>query len=373
MSNTKKKIKVIVILLIVEILLAAGFFGYKYAMSEYRTMKQYGNELKAEAKRAYNEIKAFNLAGAEEKMYEIKETCGIIRERLEQPFWKYASYIPYAKTKIDAVVTVLDVIDEGIEEIGEPGFQLVKDYPFDEFKVGDGFNAAIIRAYIDFADKAEPKAQELLSKVLSVDLSFADKEGKIQKYKEKADVIFELFNSVKADLNVAKTIIGTEDRYYIFAAQNSAEIRAAGGFVGSVGTIVIKDGVIYIGDFKSVYNVMEQDTPSSGNITAIENKLFGGKLSIAHDSEYDPDFRRVAEIWTSAYEPYNNVEVDGVISMTPVLIQRMLKITGSEMTLSDGTVLNGENATRVIEYDIYHKYFNIYSFTLYLRKQRKEL
>ena len=46
------------------------------------------------------------------------------------------------------------------------------------------------------------------------------------------------------------------DKVYLLAAQNTAEIRAAGGFPGSIGTIRVEDGVMSIGDFNPVNDVL---------------------------------------------------------------------------------------------------------------------
>ena len=49
--------------------------------------------------------------------------------------------------------------------------------------------------------------------------------------------------------------------------------------------------------------------------------------------------------------------VDGVISMTPAIVQKLLAAIDEEITLFDGLVLNGSNAARVLQYDLYYKYF----------------
>ena len=65
-------------------------------------------------------------------------------------------------------------------------------------------------------------------------------------------------------------------------------------------------------------------------------------------SVIDPDFERVGSIRAHSYESRNGIHVDGVISLTPVIIQKILKYTGG-VTLSDGTELNGDNATKVLQ------------------------
>ena len=75
------------------------------------------------------------------------------------------------------------------------------------------------------------------------------------------------------------------------------------------------------------------------------------------DASFNPDFERVAQIWAKAYGNKSNTNVDGVISLTPTIIQRLLSYMG-EVQLSDGTVLNGENATQMLQHDLYYKYYN---------------
>ena len=147
------------------------------------------------------------------------------------------------------------------------------------------------------------------------------------------------------------------DKLYLLAAQNSAEIRASGGFPGSMGTIRIEDGVLTIDDFKTVYDMISVNPPTEAHITDTEYLLFSGSLDYARDACYIPDFERVGEIWALAYESKNDEHIDGVISLTPVIIQKVLAYTGA-VTLSDGTELNGDNATQMLQKDLYYKYLS---------------
>ena len=80
-------------------------------------------------------------------------------------------------------------------------------------------------------------------------------------------------------------------------------------------------------------------------------------MKAPRDADYCPDFERVAYIWALGYEDKQKEAVDGVISLTPCIVQRLLAVMGSQIELFDGTVLNGENATKVLQYDLYYKYF----------------
>ena len=79
------------------------------------------------------------------------------------------------------------------------------------------------------------------------------KSDKITEYTDKMKMLVQTYADAEQYLNLFDTFLGDgEDRTYLLVAQNSAEIRASGGFPGSIGTIRIEDGILYIGDFASL-------------------------------------------------------------------------------------------------------------------------
>ncbi|MBR5932080.1 MAG: DUF4012 domain-containing protein, partial [Lachnospiraceae bacterium] len=114
------------------------------------------------------------------------------------------------------------------------------------------------------------------------------------------------------------------------------------------------DGVLEIGDFMSVYDIIPMGQAFDSGITDQEIQLFGYMYAgEAHDSNFNPHFARVAEITAASYEEGYGETVDGVISLTPAVIQDILKFLDESITLEDGSVLDGENATKVIQRDLY--------------------
>ena len=173
---------------------------------------------------------------------------------------------------------------------------------------------------------------------------------------EKADALFAAADDASRYLPAIRAVLGDgSDRLYLFAAQNSSEIRASGGFPGSVGCIRIRGDYLTISDFRSVYQVLQMATPSQAGVTYLDDQLFSGRLHLSWDADFSPDFERVASIWAMAYEARQHEHVDGVVSGTPAIIPRLLSFLGS-VTLSDGTELTGENAGRVLGHDLYFTY-----------------
>ena len=73
----------------------------------------------------------------------------------------------------------------------------------------------------------------------------------------------------------------------------------------------------------------------------------------SHDACFNPHFARVGEITKASYEEYNPEFVDGIISLTPAVIQDILNFLNATISLEDGSILDGTNATRIIQRELY--------------------
>lgn len=251
-----------------------------------------------------------------------------------------------------------DIGSEGIGKLLIPAAEFLPDHDPSGIALDGGYNAGLILSYMDFAESVVPDAKKLLSELSELDFSMIDKEGKLDALFQKLDSLMEGYNSLEQYFPLARVVLGSgEDRHYLFAAQNSAEIRASGGFPGSVGSMSIENGVLRFGDFLDVYHTMYSRTVTPGVEPDLwEFAFFGDAIYLSWDSVHDPDFSRVAEIWVDAAQPANEARLDGAISLTPSIIQDMLDVFGP-IELTGGIELNGENATRMIEHDIYTRIY----------------
>lgn len=231
----------------------------------------------------------------------------------------------------------------------------MSDYPISGLKVDDGFSISTINAYIALLEDIEPKIDEISETMKNINLPMG-LNSMISDYADQLASITTAYDDSKEFLPLFQTFVGDgSDRTYLLTAQNSSELRASGGFPGSIGTIRIRDGILTIGDFKSEPKVLAQHTSSASQITDLEYELFGAWIYNPRDACFDPDFERTGYIWSVAYEEQNGELVDGVVSLTPAIIQDLLGIVG-DITLSDGTELTSDNATKVLQYDMYYKY-----------------
>ena len=356
----RKRILIITLSIVACLLIVIGVggaYGYKVAKREVADVKQQAYTLKADLKSVMAGLKAQDPVATETACDQLDVAIEDINKTFDKKIWKTAYKIPKFKGYIDSVKELLDLVQEASSDIARPTVAVLNDYPLSGLKVDDGFSITTINAYLSLLEDIEPKIDHIVTAMNQVDLPMG-LNSMIADYSVQIASMTGSYDNLKEFLPLFKTFIGDgSDRTYLLAAQNSSEIRASGGFPGSIGTIRIRDGVLTIGNFSSVYKVLASYTPSAANITSEEKELFGSWMNGPRDACFDPDFERVAYIWALAYEQKNSEHVNGVVSLTPAIIQGMLEYIGN-VTLSDGTELTSENATKVLQYDLYYKYLN---------------
>lgn len=334
-----------------------------HALKDVKYLKQEANVLKNQLKVSVECIKGEDYAGATEAINQVDLVVEELQQKLNEPLWVMAKGFPVYGKDVASMNQLIGLLGDASGDIIKPAIVQLSENPMNNLKVGDGFNVSLLLSYIDFADDMEPKVENLVDQLENITISdtvmkMVDKDGKINHYKEELVSTMDEYEEIKAYFPVFRTVLGDgSDRYYLLAAQNSSEIRASGGFPGSMGSIQIQDGVMTIGEFETVYDMLSDDLPAEVQISNEERNLFGAWYAERpRDACFNPDFGRVGYIWAKGFEAKQGYEVDGVIAMTPAIIQNILKMSG-EITLSDGTVMNGSNATQVLQNDLYFKCF----------------
>lgn len=281
-------------------------------------------------------------------------------QKMEKTFdtfaWKVTSHIPVVGDYVDSAFNIVEILNVTSDQILKPAVNVMSDYPLDNLKAGDGmFDVDIIRAYVDLAEQLDPAIDQIAVSLNGIYLP-ASMNGMVNEYMGKLTSLTQTYKDAEEFIPLLKAFIGDgSDKLYLLAAQNSSEIRASGGFPGAIGTIQISDGILSIGNFETVFNVMSKRSSKDTGITDEEANIFGSWMYYPRDACFSPDFERVAYIWSVAYREESKAEVDGIVSLTPTIIQQLLQYIGT-ITLSDGTELDGDNATRVLEHDLYYKY-----------------
>ena len=474
--------------LILLVLVAIVLVGVKVS-----NLKHHADNIKTDLELMLTHIKEKDVTSAEAALQQSYADCDALEDTLSDSFWQTLAKIPPIQHEIESGQELIEVLKTAQDKLLTPLLALMKEKPLTALRVGDnGFNVGLIISYLDFVESVNPELLSLTEQLkgISTDSLTGSMVGK---YKDKIQSYMETYSKASAYLPVLRAIIGNgEDKYFLLTAQNSAEIRASGGFPGSIGTIQITDGLLTIGDFKGVNSVLIDSISEASEVTDKETSLFGTWVYAPRDACFIPAFNRTGQIWAVACEDYQRTNgaqdherdtdssseteqteetanewdqgytgewydgytegydvfynpstyesrisyyladdetyaseevetaeapvqeaeplasfaspdaqnetdyasglnsgdgsvfysynndyygyggstdqyvhyVDGVISLTPAIIQMLMADTG-DITLSDGTVLNEYNATKVLQYDLYHKYYDEATIDIY--------
>lgn len=306
-------------------------------------------------------VKTQDFNSASESAQQIANLSGDMSDKLSSPLWTAVSFVPVVGQDITSARTVVGSLNDVANQVLVPMMDTIASSPLSELITSDKIiNAqAVSQLFGTLASAAEPMQEcaDTIEDVPAFHISML--EEKMGPVREKLVKVNGLVQKAADLAPLSESILGAKgDRVYLIAAQNSTEMRASGGFPGSIGALRITNGKIELDDFSTVYDVMADRTSDAMGVTDQEKALFGEAfMMVPRDAGMDPNFTRVAEIWASAYTEKTGVALDGVISVTPAVVQDLLAISGP-ITLADGMTLDGSNATKVLQSDLYWKYLS---------------
>lgn len=168
-------------------------------------------------------------------------------------------------------------------------------------------------------------AQKNIEEV-NIDYIPEDLREKMEMAKSQLPMLANNFNNLSDDFPIITKIFGSDrPQEYLLLFQNSSEMRATGGFVGSYGILNIEDGKIKNLLIDGIFNPDGQLTEKIVPPMPIQ------KISAAwsmHDANWFVDFPTSAKKVALFYEKTGGPTVDGVIAMTPKVLEKMLEVTG---------------------------------------------
>ena len=137
----------------------------------------------------------------------------------------------------------------------------------------------------------------------------------------------------------APSLLGlNQEKTYLFLLENNNELRPTGGFLGTLGILKVKDGKILSFNTQNVY---DYDKFAHGKLHVPPPKPIKKYLNVKgwylRDSNWSPDFIKAAKKIEWFYHKeaqlskgaLNDYKIDGVIAITPKIVQEFLGIVGA--------------------------------------------
>lgn len=189
-------------------------------------------------------------------------------------------------------------------------------------------------------------AKELQLIVAKIDINNLPLE-----YQDKFKIIISKINYLPDSLSLVldntsklKTFLGSgQDKRYLLIFQNNSEMRGSGGFLGSYALIDFREG-----------KIRNLEVPGGGSYDTeaglIEKIKAPEPLWLVNpqwhfwDANWWPDFPTTAKNLMWFYEKSDGPSVDGVISFTPSVVEKLLLITGPiDLTKDYGLIITADN------------------------------
>ena len=180
-------------------------------------------------------------------------------------------------------------------------------------------------------------------------------EDKLSQFEYAKNYVSLLTGDVKELNSFTKSmneILGKDyKRRYLFVFQNNNELRATGGFIGSMALVDIDRG-----------KIVNMEIPGGGTYdmqgSLIEKRISPYPLHVINslwemqDANWFPDFPTSAQKVKWFYEKSGGPTVDGVIAINASLIPEILKVTGDIHLANYGQTFTARNFTDQLQENI---------------------
>lgn len=207
--------------------------------------------------------------------------------------------------------------------------------------------------HIATIDEDVKKANEYMAEVNLDDVP-ENYRGKFSDMKSILPHIEESLDVAVSGQEAIEDILGANGpRKYLFLFQNNHEMRATGGFIGSYGLLEISNGKITNFKIEGIFD------PDGQLIDRVVPPLPVQKISAdwsLHDSNWFPNFPTSAEKAIDFYERTGGPTVDGVITITPVVMRKILDVTGPIKLDEYDVEVSSDNFMQVIQNEVEEEY-----------------
>lgn len=349
----------IIVYLMICLMIIAPIKVFSY----YSELKETKTEVMNFAQTAYEDLKVANQAIANKDFDTANQNFNDANSNFSQATEKIDAIGTEIKTLVNIVPTnganladaeYLLQIGEDVSTIGNDLVKITEAFAKDEdAKITD--RLSFLQENIEVA---LPKLQNIklnLNKIREQ----AIPEDKVEMF----NTIRDYFSVILADLEelnrfstTMNEILGKDrTQRYLFVFQNNNEIRATGGFMGSMALADIDRGEITNLEIPGGGIYQMQGQLLENKIAPYPMQLINAKWEL-QDSNWFPDFPTSAEKVRWFYEKSGGPTVDGVIAINVSLVPNLLDLLGPISLPEYGKVLNSSNFVNELQWAVEYEY-----------------
>lgn len=355
-ERKNRRVAAVVAAIVAVVLVVFGVSGFML-LSSAKTVKSQAKETVEIVGGLKDKVTSGDFSTLPDDAKKIDELCSSMKKETSSPVWTMASFIPVYGSDINAARTMVDALSDVSSGALVPmADNLAQATPGKLFQDGT-INVSALQAVADSLSDSSKAFKSANKKVQGIgDTHIAQVTELVDKAKDGFATLDGAVDAAEKVAPVLPQMLGAngQTRNYLLYAMNNVEIRACGGFGGSQGLISVTDGQMSIGEFVPRIGLSEDEAVES--VDEEDEALFGNHSNLYNSGNtYSPDWprnsQRVAALWKSQY----GQDVDGVVGIDPVFLQYLLGLVGN-VSLPDGTVVDGTNAAKVLMHDVYWNY-----------------
>ena len=312
------------------------------------------------ARELVSAVKTGDGAALQSNTQALKSTLDDIQQETSGVVWDIAAHLPVIGHDVASARELITVAGDLIDDALVPMSDTLVAYPLNSLISNGSLNGTAVQALCDALLQVTPTIQSAAESMDSMgEFKIGMLNDLVDQVREPLGIASRFLGKNGNALSVLPTMVGCNGtRSYLVVAQNNAEIRATGGLPGAMTVVTVDNGQISLGEVASL-GAITPIAQSPLPITDEERVLFGESLGTTPaNMTFTPDFSRAASLISQAWQYCQGQTVDGVVSMDPVMFQWLLGLVGGSATLSDGSVINGDNATEALISDTYWNYFD---------------
>lgn len=269
--------------------------------------------------------------------------------------WQIGSFIPYIGHDISIGRQLVAEADTLAQNALIPASDQLAEINLSNIMVDGAINVELLQSLVDTLNDITPVIQQSSDVITSLPDPYiskiAEPVAKVKSLMGSADTMLESVNQIAPYLPAMLGADG-QTRNYLITAMTNAELRGVGGFPGSAGVMSVTDGKMELGGFISPQIDLDPVAGVAGTTDA-ERALYPGVDTLFTSTYLEPDFPRAASKAASIWQSQRGDNLDGVIAIDPIFLQRLLKITGASITASNGMTANGDNIASLLLHDVY--------------------
>ena len=289
-------------------------------------------QAKNEVHQLGGEVRRNDVSAVKQTLRAIESKSGTARGQSNNFLWDAAAKVPYFGNDVEAIQVMSRALNEASGRAYAPAISLLNTLQSQDLR--DSSGKVNLAAVADMEQPLQQMSTALQGAVDQVDaLDPGDLLGPLRDVTSNVqDQLDASLSAAKGGVTVARVLpamMGADGpRRYLLVVQNNAETRSTGGLPGSLIMLRANDGKVALGAQRAVDDFDVLSKPALP-LTAEERALYGDNLGEnIRDTNLTPDWPRAASLMSALQKESFGTDVDGVISVDPVVLAAVLKATG---------------------------------------------